>query len=39
VYGGFADAGLARLARLAGFQRAEALTQVEVDGHPESSAG
>jgi tRNA (mo5U34)-methyltransferase len=36
---GFAHAGLARLARLAGFQRAEALAQVEVDGHPEPSAG
>ena len=28
-----------RLARLAGFQRAEALAQVEVDGHPESATG
>ena len=34
VYWGFGDAGLERLARIAGFSRAESLTNVEVDGHP-----
>jgi tRNA (mo5U34)-methyltransferase len=34
VYWGFGDAGLERLARLAGFSRAESLVNVEVDGHP-----
>jgi tRNA (mo5U34)-methyltransferase len=34
VYWGFGQAGLARLARLADFQRAEVLAEVEVDGHP-----
>ena len=34
VYWGFATAGLERLARIAGFSRAESLINVEVDGHP-----
>jgi tRNA (mo5U34)-methyltransferase len=34
VYWGFGKAGLERLAQLAGFSRAEALVDVEVDGHP-----
>ena len=34
VYWGFEDAGLERLARIAGFSRAESLINVEVDGHP-----
>jgi tRNA (mo5U34)-methyltransferase len=34
VYWGFADSGLERLARVAGFSRAESLVDVEVDGHP-----
>jgi tRNA (mo5U34)-methyltransferase len=34
VYWGFAQAGLAQLARAAGFARAEAISEVEVDGHP-----
>jgi tRNA (mo5U34)-methyltransferase len=34
VYWGFGHAGLGRLARLAGFARAESLVEVEVDGHP-----
>lgn len=34
VYWGFGDAGLERLAQIAGFSRAESLVDVEVDGHP-----
>lgn len=34
VYWGFGDAGLERLARIAGFSRVESLINVEVDGHP-----
>ena len=34
VYWGFGDTGLERLARIAGFSRAESLVDVEVDGHP-----
>jgi tRNA (mo5U34)-methyltransferase len=34
VYWGFGDAGLERLARIAGFSRTESLINVEVDGHP-----
>jgi tRNA (mo5U34)-methyltransferase len=34
VYWGFGAAGLERLARIAGFSRAESLVDVEVDGHP-----
>ena len=34
VYCGFGDAGLERLARIAGFSRAASLINVEVDGHP-----
>jgi len=34
VYWGFGDAGLERLARIAGFSRVESLVNVEVDGHP-----
>jgi tRNA (mo5U34)-methyltransferase len=34
VYWGFGEAGLARLARRAGFERAEVLNEVEIDGHP-----
>jgi len=34
VYWGFVDAGLERLARIAGFSRVESLVDVEVDGHP-----
>jgi tRNA (mo5U34)-methyltransferase len=34
VYWGFGHTGLERLARLAGFSRAESLVDVEVDGHP-----
>jgi tRNA (mo5U34)-methyltransferase len=34
VYWGFGDAALERLARIAGFSRAESLINVKVDGHP-----
>ena len=34
VYWGFGDAGLRRLARIAGFSRADSLINVDVDGHP-----
>jgi tRNA (mo5U34)-methyltransferase len=34
VYWGFGDAGLQRLAQIAGFARVESLVDVEVDGHP-----
>jgi tRNA (mo5U34)-methyltransferase len=34
VYWGFGNTGLERLARIAGFSRAESLIDVEVDGHP-----
>jgi tRNA (mo5U34)-methyltransferase len=34
VYWGFENTGLERLARIAGFSRAESLIDVEVDGHP-----
>ncbi|MGH2874367.1 MAG: hypothetical protein ACRDL5_18155, partial [Solirubrobacteraceae bacterium] len=34
VYWGFADAGLERLAQIAGFSRVQSLVDVEVDGHP-----
>jgi tRNA (mo5U34)-methyltransferase len=34
VYWGFSDAGLERLARIAGFSRVESLINAEVDGHP-----
>ncbi len=34
VYWGFGDSGLERLARIAGFSRAESLTALQVDGHP-----
>jgi tRNA (mo5U34)-methyltransferase len=34
VYWGFGQAGLERLAHIAGFSRAESLVDVEVDGHP-----
>ena len=34
VYWGFGDAGLQRLARIAGFSRVESLVDLEVDGHP-----
>ena len=34
VYWGFTNAGLERLARIAGFSRADSLINVEVDGHP-----
>jgi tRNA (mo5U34)-methyltransferase len=34
IYWGFTNGGLERLARIAGFSRAESLTNVEVDGHP-----
>ena len=34
VYWGFEHTGLERLARIAGFSRAESLIDVEVDGHP-----
>jgi tRNA (mo5U34)-methyltransferase len=34
VYWGFGHTGLERLARVAGFSRAESLIEVEVDGHP-----
>jgi tRNA (mo5U34)-methyltransferase len=34
VYWGFGHAGLERLARIAGFSRAESLVDVEVDDHP-----
>jgi tRNA (mo5U34)-methyltransferase len=34
VYWGFGAAGLERLARIAGFTRAESLIDVQVDGHP-----
>ena len=34
IYWGFTNAGLERLARIAGFSRADSLINVEVDGHP-----
>ena len=34
VYRGFGNAGLQRLARIAGFSRVESLVDVEVNGHP-----
>jgi tRNA (mo5U34)-methyltransferase len=34
VYWGFGHTSLERLARIAGFSRAESLVEVEVDGHP-----
>jgi tRNA (mo5U34)-methyltransferase len=34
VYWGFGHTGLERLARIAGFSRAESLVEVEVDDHP-----
>jgi tRNA (mo5U34)-methyltransferase len=34
VYWGFGHTALERLARIAGFSRAESLVEVEVDGHP-----
>ena len=34
VYWGFGNAGLQRLAKIAGFARVESLIDVEVDGHP-----
>jgi tRNA (mo5U34)-methyltransferase len=34
VYWRFGDAGLRRLAPIAGFSRVESLVDVEVDGHP-----
>jgi tRNA (mo5U34)-methyltransferase len=34
VYWGFGDTGLERIARTAGFSRAESFINVEVDGHP-----
>jgi tRNA (mo5U34)-methyltransferase len=34
VYWGFGHTALGRLARTAGFSRAESLVDVEVDGHP-----
>jgi SAM-dependent methyltransferase len=34
VYWGFGEAGLRRLAQIAGFSRVESLVDVEVDGHP-----
>jgi tRNA (mo5U34)-methyltransferase len=34
VYWGFGDAGLQRIAQIAGFLRVESLRNVEVDGHP-----
>src|SRR5450755_442168 len=34
VYWGFGDAGLERLAQIAGFSRVESLIDMEVDGHP-----
>jgi tRNA (mo5U34)-methyltransferase len=34
VYWGFGHTALGRLARIAGFSRAESLVDVEVDGHP-----
>lgn len=34
VYWGFGHTGLERLARIAGFSRAESIVDVEVDGHP-----
>jgi SAM-dependent methyltransferase len=34
VYWGFGDTGLERIARIAGFSRAESFINVEVDGHP-----
>jgi tRNA (mo5U34)-methyltransferase len=34
VYWGFGDTGLERLARIAGFSRAESFVEVEVDDHP-----
>ena len=34
IYRGFTNAGLERLARIAGFLRVESLVDVEVDSHP-----
>ena len=34
IYWGFGQTGLERLARIAGFSRAESLVDVEVDDHP-----
>jgi tRNA (mo5U34)-methyltransferase len=34
VYWGFGHTGLERLARVAGFSRAERLVELEIDGHP-----
>ena len=34
VYWGFLQAGLERLARIAGFSGVQSLTHAEVDGHP-----
>jgi tRNA (mo5U34)-methyltransferase len=34
VYWGLGDAGLQRIAQIAGFSRVESLVDVEVDGHP-----
>ena len=34
IYWGFTNAGLERLARIAGFSRVESLRNVEVEGHP-----
>jgi len=34
VYWGFGDAGLQRLAQIAGFSRVESFINVEIDGHP-----
>jgi len=34
IYWGFGDAGLERLARIAGFSRAESLINAQVDGPP-----
>jgi tRNA (mo5U34)-methyltransferase len=34
VYWGFGDAGLQRIAQIAGFSHVESLVDVEVDGHP-----
>jgi tRNA (mo5U34)-methyltransferase len=39
VYWGFAQAALAGLAHAAGFESAEAIAEIEVDGHPRVLAG
>ncbi|MGZ4183585.1 MAG: class I SAM-dependent methyltransferase, partial [Solirubrobacteraceae bacterium] len=39
IYWGFTNAGLERLARIAGFSRADSLVDVEVDGHPRFRPG